>query len=100
MVQEIIWLKGARISFDHEISYLSENFSDKVVGKFIQLVFNKLDIIKADPKFGQPSNKRPIFFKTVINKRIILVYKYKPRNKAIELIVFWNILQNPKRLRF
>ena len=100
MVQKITWLKGSRISFDNEISYLAENFSDKVVRKFIQLVYKKLDIIEADPKFGQPSAKNPNFFRTVVNKRIILVYKYKPRKKEIELVVFWNTLQNPKRLRF
>ena len=100
MVPEVIWLKGARITFDNEITYLSMNFDDWVVLRFIDIVFKKIDLLKMDPRIGKPSTKKANFYKTVVNERIVLIYKFKPRKKEIELIVFWNTLQNPKRLKF
>ena len=38
-------------------------------------------------------------YKTIINKRIILYYYYRPLEKAIVLITFWNTQQNPKNLK-
>ena len=100
MVQKVTWLVGARITFDDAITYLEHNFTEKEIEKFADKVQQKLLIIKSNPKLGNKAAKKSNVYKTVIHKRIILIYRYKPLKKEIELLTFWNTLQNPKKLRF
>ena len=78
------------------ISYLKYNFSETEARKFADRIDQKLLVIKSNPRIGRKVSK-PNTYKTVINKRIVLYYQYKPLKKEILLIAFWNTLQNPKR---
>jgi hypothetical protein len=39
-------------------------------------------------------------YRTVIHKRIILFYQYKPIKKELRLLAFWNTRQDPNLIRF
>jgi hypothetical protein len=52
------------------------------------------------PKIGNQTSKNPAIFRTLVHKKITVVYKYKPLKKEIELITFWNNQQDPKKLKF
>jgi len=99
MVPEINWSKGAESTFDDALKYLEHNFSDKEVRKFAGKVQQRLNTIQSNPRFGRKISMQLNFRKTIINKRVALYCQYKPRKKEMELLVFWNTLQNPKRLK-
>ena len=99
MVQEIIWLPEAERTFLSVVSYLLENFTEKEVAKFSERVRQKLLVIESNPRLGTKGSKKANVFKTVVHKKIILFYQYKPIKKEIVLLMFWNTLQNPGRLK-
>lgn len=100
MVSEINWSYRAEISFEEALTYVAEKFSEKDARRFYDLTMQKLHRMQSNPRLGRKVGKQINFRKTIINKRITLYFQYKPRKKEIELLLFWNTLQNPKRLRF
>ena len=38
-------------------------------------------------------------FKTVINKQVSLIYRYKPKKGEIELVLFWDNRREPSQLK-
>ncbi len=99
MVQKIILSPKAVSSFNEAVKYLRDNFSDVEIQAFTNRIDEKVLVIKSNPRLGRSINKRPNTYKTTINKRIMLYYQYKPVKKEILLLVFWNTLQNPKKLK-
>jgi len=99
MVQKVIWSDDALSTFANELQYLEVNFSQVEIQKFVDKTSRKLLIIKSNPRLGSKVNRRPNTYKTVVNKRIVLYYHYKPRKEEIFLLRFWNTLQNPKKLK-
>src|SRR4051812_15988098 len=98
MVQKVTWTERAEVTFLEAIGYLETNFSEVETEKFTARIQHKLLLLKNNPRLGRKS-KRPNVFKTVINKRIVLLYQYKPIKKEVLLLAFWNTLQNPKKLK-
>jgi plasmid stabilization system protein ParE len=99
MVQKITWSAAAQVTLDEALGYLSETFSDKEVQKFADRVQQKLLLLQYYPRLGTKRTRRPNVYKTVIHKRIILLYQHKPLKKEILLLVFWNTHQSPDRLK-
>lgn len=99
MVQKVTWLIGAQVTFNDALNYIEENFTEKEVQKFSERIHQKLNILKSHPRLGVKSGKKKNVYKTVINKRILLIYQYKPLKNEIVLLAFWNTLQNPKKLK-
>ncbi len=100
MVDKIIWSPRALATFDVAINYLSEEFADKEVEKFILRVYAKLALLQKQPFIGAVAGKKRNYFKTLVHKKVTLVYHYKPVKKEIELVTFWNNLQDPKSLKY
>ena len=100
MVQKIIWSSSAQITFEEAINYLGEYFSEKEVQKFADRVLQKLLLIQSAPGLGTKGARKPNVYKTVIHKRILLYYQYKPVKKEVFLLVFWNTLQNPSKVKY
>lgn len=100
MVQKIIWSDDALITFGEAVKYLLDDFSQIQLYKFEAKIERKLLILKSNPRLGRKVGKRPNTYKTVVNKRVALYYQYRPIEKVIILLSFWNTLQNPKKLKF
>ena len=100
MVQEIIWSPEAIAAFSDIIAYLRETWSEKEVEQFADRVDEKLDVLKSHPELGGIKNKKLNIRKTVIHKKVILIYKYKPSKKEIHLLRFWNTLQDPRKNKY
>jgi plasmid stabilization system protein ParE len=99
MVSEIIWSPLAIRTYGENIDYLEKSWTVKEVEKFIDSTAEKLKVLKRFPNTGYPSNQNRYLRKTLIGKRIILIYRYKPRKKSIELIRFFNTWQSPEALQ-
>jgi len=89
MVQKIIWSDDALFTFENSLQYLERDFSKVEVQKFTNRISEKLLLIKSNPRLGRKIVKKPNVYKSVINKRIVLVYHYKPvkkRNRITNLL--------------
>jgi plasmid stabilization system protein ParE len=74
---KINWTNRAWLTYEANIDYLSKN-----------------------PRIGRRRDtKYPNIRSTLVHKRILLVYKHKPLKNEIDLLVFWNTYQNPKKLK-
>jgi plasmid stabilization system protein ParE len=100
MVQEIIWSPEATAAFLEIISYLRDTWTEKEVNEFADRVDEKLEILKSHPRVGGIKNKRLNIRQTVIHKKVVLIYKYKPRKKEVYLLKFWNTLKDPNKVRY
>ncbi len=100
MIQKIIWLPIAQTTFTDALAYLEENFGSTEMQKFEDRVSQKIELLRINPKLGRKSNKRFDAYRTVIHKRIILFYQYKPTKKELRLLSFWNTRQDPASIRF
>jgi plasmid stabilization system protein ParE len=100
MVQEVIWSPEAVDTYVAILEYLEKEWSEKEVKNFIARVNEKLDLLKQQPLLGRASGKKKGTYRTLINYRITLFYHYRINKKQLELVTFWNNLQNPKRQNF
>ena len=99
MVSEIIWSPLAIRTYGDNIEYLEKSWTAKEVENFIDSTAKKLGVLKQFPGTGYSSNQKRFLRKTLIGKRIILIYRCKPRKNAIELVRFFNTWQNPEKLK-
>lgn len=99
MVPEIIWSPLAVRTYGENIKYLEKEWTEKEVENFINATAKKLKLLKQLPGTGYSSNQNRSLRKTLIGKRIILIYRYRPRKIVIELVRFFNTWQNPEKLK-
>ena len=97
MVCKIIWSPNALATYISVIEYLEKEFTQREVDNFILRVRDKLKILQLHPLIGHPTGKRRNIRRTLIHKKLALVYKFKPVKNEIEIISFWNNLQNPDK---
>ncbi len=97
---KINWTNRAWRTYKANIDYLEKAWTAKEISNFVLLVDNKLDNLSKHPGIGNPRNKKyPNIRYTLVHKRILLVYKHKPLKNEIDLLVFWNTYQNPRKLK-
>ena len=99
MVNKIEWSIKAEDTFEAIIAYLEKEFTQKEVVNFVNRVYEKLELLSLFPEMGVSSPKKKHTYRTLIHKKITLVYHHKPVKNEIVLITFWNNLQNPIALK-
>ena len=93
----IIWSTLAENTFAEEIEFIFEKWNQTEVDKFDDLVRENLNRISKNPLIGNQKNKYSVYA-VVISKQTTLYYSFSEKEKAINLILFWNNKQNPKLL--
>jgi plasmid stabilization system protein ParE len=97
---KINWTNTAWISYESNILYLELAWTAKEISNFVLSVEKRLDNLAKHPRIGNARNKKyPNIRSTLVHKRILLIYKYKPLKSEIDLLLFWNTSQNPKKLK-
>lgn len=100
MVYQVIWTLKALESYVANMKYLERAWTEKEVKNFAALVEKKIKMLSGQPEIGSSRNKRqPHIRQTVVHKRVLLIYRVKPKKKEIELLLFWNTYQNPSKLK-
>ena len=99
MVFKITWSSLAVKTYIAAIDFLDKEWTNREVKNFIKAVERKLSLLSLQPKTGKLTSKRLHVRQTVIHKRMILIYRFRPLKKEVELVRFFNTRQNPKRLR-
>ena len=99
MAFKIIWSAEAKVTYLGIIDYLNTEWTEREVRNFVERVHNKLDILTVHPEIGRVHKKRYKIHKTLIHKKVSLVYHIKPQKKEIHLLNFWDNRQDPAKLR-
>lgn len=99
MVQQIIWSRLALKTYHENISYLQREWTQKEIDKFAEATERKLELLKSQPNVGALTNKRLHIRKTLIVKRILLIYRYRPGKDEIELLQFFNTWRHPQKMK-
>ena len=99
MVYNVIWSSLALRTYISNIEYLEKEWTTKEVRNFIAAVHRKTTLLSFQPKIGRLTNKRIHLRRTIIHKRVVLIYRFRPIKKEIELVRFFNTYQHPGRLR-
>lgn len=99
MAIKIEWSEKADQTFDAILNYLEKEWSEKEVIYFVDRVYKKLELLRSFPQMGVPNKTKRNTYRTILHKKVTLVYHYKPIKKEIVLITFWNTLQDPNLLK-
>ena len=97
MGKEIIWSSRAIESFNRIIEYLEINWTEKQINSFVEKTEHTLQIISSG-KVKFKSSKKKNIFEVLITKHNLLLYREK-KNK-VELILFYDTRQHPKKKIF
>ena len=100
MAVEINWSTEAAESFSHNFNYLQQEWGDKEAEKFLHETNRILSRLHLFPESYPPGNKSKKYRRARLNKYIVLFYSYYKTKKTITLITFWNVKQNPEKLKF
>jgi len=100
MAIQINWSFEAIKTFDNNINYLIENWSDKEVQKFVFQTEAIIKSIRVAPQLYRRFYGHKYIRKVVINKYKILYYRHYPKKEIITLLTFWNGKQHPSKLKY
>ena len=98
MAHEIIWTEKATEDFDKMIEDLAEFSPTSYVRKFVNLFYEKLDLIALMPFIGVQSQKRKGVRRLVVTKNISLAYILII--DQIYLLRVFDTRQNPGQIEF
>ena len=98
MALKIQWSKKASKRFDEIINYLEKEFGDEVSSKFIQKVYEFLDLLEKFPELGSLEYKALNIRGFVIVKQTTIFYQVK--NDEIIVLNFFDNRQNPKNRKY
>lgn len=99
MAYKIIWSSEAKLTYLSIINYLEDNWTEKEIISFVDRVHNKLNLLSVQPAIGKVHKKKYRIHKTLVHKRVSLVYHIRPLKKEIVLLTFWDDRQDPGKLR-
>lgn len=97
MAKEVVWSDSAKKSFDRVIAYLEKDWTDREVAGFVQRTFNVISLIQSGIVTHRQSKKKNTH-QVPVTKHNLLIYKTGP--KYIELLLFYDTRQHPKKKKF
>ena len=100
MAIEIIWSQEAVKTFDQNIQYLFKEWSPKEVDRFLNQTDYVISRLQEHPESFNPSLRIKKVRRARLNKYITLYYRYSVQRKKILLLSFWNIKQDPSKLKY
>ncbi len=94
---DIIWSKKAGETFQKNIDYLKENWTEVEVKKFITRVFAYLDTLSEEPLISRKTYKTKNTHIGFIIPHISVVYRFKPKSNTLEIVTFIDNRQSSKK---
>jgi plasmid stabilization system protein ParE len=96
MPKPIIWSPLSENDFIDILDYLKENWDDKVVEGFIELISSSLSQISINPKQYPVIYKSKKIRKCVLTKHNTLFYR--DRKDCVDILRIFDTRQDPKKL--
>ena len=94
MAKTVVWKPKANQQILEIETYLLENFSAQAVDKFLDKLYQKLEILERFPESGQRTRLATIR-RLRINRLISLFYRIQGNYIVIHFV--WNNRQDPKK---
>lgn len=94
----MVWSPSAESDFESILNYLTLNWNNKIVNRFINKVDDTIDLILKDPKTFPLVNIDLQVRKSVISKHNTIYYREKAQK--IEIIRLFDSRQDPNQLKF
>jgi plasmid stabilization system protein ParE len=95
----IIWSQKAGETFQRNIDYLKDNWTQAEVDKFISRVFQYLKVLSNEPFIARKTYKTKNTYIGVIIPHISVVYRVKPKKSVLEIVTFIDNRQSLKKNR-
>lgn len=99
MVYQVVWTLEALKTYLQIIAYLETNWTEREVISFARSVEDKIMLLSSYAGIGSPFSKKHKIRKTLVHKEVQLYYRVNLKKRQIELVTFWNVKQNPNKLR-
>ena len=96
MDYKIVYSNLVVFTLDSNLSYLKNNWPKISLLNFLDKEEKTINLIKNNPDFFPLWKENLNIRKAIIVKQITLFYEVK--NNIIEILLFWNNYQNPKKL--
>lgn len=97
MIRVILWSDNAKKSFDDNIAYLLEDWTDKEISNFIDKTDTAIENLRYHPYIGKPVNGHSAYRSILVVPQISLIYRVI-NDDEILLITFFNNFQDPYKL--
>lgn len=94
---KIIWSKRAGETFQKNIDYLKESWTDIEVKKFTLRVFKYLETLAKEPLISRKTYKTKYTHIGSIIPHISVVYRVKPNSDTLEIVTFIDNRQSKKK---
>lgn len=95
----IVWSEKAGETFQKNIDYVREHWTERETQKFINRVFQYLETLESSPFIGRKTNRTKHTYIGLIIPHISVVYRTKPGSDAIELVTFIDNRRSLKKNR-
>jgi hypothetical protein len=95
----IIWMPEAFKTFDDRIEYLEIHWTDKEITNFRERVKEYLETLKEKPYIGKKAGRVNNVHVGLIIKQVSLIYRVKVLKKEIELLLFVDNRQDPRKIK-
>lgn len=94
---KIIWSKRAGETFQKNIDYLRDNWTEVEVKKFVIRTFAYLETLSEEPLISRKTYKTKFTHIGLIIPHISVVYRIKPKKEIIEIVTFIDNRQSTKK---
>ncbi len=99
MSYSIKWMPEAFTTFDDRIEYLEIHWTDNEIINFKDRVKQYLELLAEEPYIGKRPGKRKNVYMGLIIKPVSIIYRVKVITKEIELLLFIDNRQDPRKIR-
>ena len=98
MAKTVIWNKTASRQLDELLTYLHEEVSERAASRFLEKLYDRLDMLTRYPEAGRKSQKRKTVRFYRIDKHRQLYYRIHGRNLFVVFI--FDTRQHPDKNRY
>ena len=94
---KILWTDHALDELKSTLEYLEENWSEKVIKKFVYKLEYTISLISKNPKIYPISNKKNV--RRAVLERLISIY-FRINGETIEILSLFQNRRSPKKNKF
>lgn len=100
MAVKVNWSDESRRTYDENIRYLLKEWTEREVKRFVQQTDYVISRLQEHPESYNPSLKNKKVRRARLNKYITVYYRYYASRREILLLSFWNVKQDPGKLKY
>jgi len=95
----VFWTPQAIQSFEENIDWLELHWTNREIENFINDTDAIIESIKQNPYLFTASEKENTIRKGMVNSIVSVFYRVRHAEGEIDILLFWDGRQNPKKLK-